>query len=118
MIFFLTQLKRLPEQIGKLYGLVNFKVSQNMLTYLPQSLGTLANLKYLDVSRNQLQYMPGSMKSLRLLALDISDNIFEGNFAYSMCQIDVPNLIECAARAFLKTRFVDHITYVIIAVFI
>ncbi|KOC65409.1 Leucine-rich repeat protein 1 [Habropoda laboriosa] len=98
-------LVKLPEQIGKLGGLVNFKASQNMLSYLPQSLGRLSNLKYLDVSKNTLRCMPGSMRNLHLLSLDVSDNTFKTADSYSSWRIEVPSLTECAARSFLKTRF-------------
>ncbi|XP_017789934.1 PREDICTED: leucine-rich repeat protein 1 [Habropoda laboriosa] len=97
-------LVKLPEQIGKLGGLVNFKASQNMLSYLPQSLGRLSNLKYLDVSKNTLRCMPGSMRNLHLLSLDVSDNTFKTADSYSSWRIEVPSLTECAARSFLKTR--------------
>ena len=106
VFLFLIQLRRLPEQIGKLGSLVNLKISQNMLSYLPQSLGKLYNLKYLDLSKNNLHYLPGSMRNLHLISLDVSNNDFPFVDSYSMCKIDVPSLTECAARSFLKIRFV------------
>ncbi|CAK9821529.1 Leucine-rich repeat protein 1 [Anthophora retusa] len=98
-------LVKLPEQIGKLGGLVNLKANQNMLSHLPQSLGRLPKLKYLDVSKNTLHCMPGSMRNLHLISLDVSDNAFKTVDSYSTCRIAVPSLTECAARSFLKTRY-------------
>lgn len=99
-----NSLIKLPEQIGKLYGLVNLKASKNMLVFLPQSLGRLSNLKYLDVSKNNLKHLPGSMKNLRLILLDVSENKFQETDLYFPCKMNVPSLLECGARAFLKTR--------------
>ncbi|XP_034181315.1 leucine-rich repeat 47 [Osmia lignaria lignaria] len=93
----------LPEQIGKLHGLVNFKASKNMLSYLPQSIGKLSSLKYLDVSKNNLNYLPGSMKNLRLILLDVSENKFQKIDLYFTCRTSVPSLLEFGAREFLKT---------------
>ncbi|OAD57513.1 Leucine-rich repeat protein 1 [Eufriesea mexicana] len=101
-----NMLQKLPQQIGKLDGLINLKASQNMLTYIPQSLGKLHKLKYLDLSKNNLHCMPGSIRNLHLILLDLSDNEFLPTDSYSMCKIDVPSLTECAAKSFLKTRFV------------
>lgn len=109
VFFFLIQLQRLPEQIGKLDSLVNLTVSQNMLSYLPQSLGKLYNLKYLDLSKNNLHYLPGSMRNLHLISLDVSNNEFPFVDSYSICKLGVLSLTECAARSFLKTRFVLYI---------
>lgn len=100
------QLLKLPEQIGKLHGLVNFKASKNMLSYLPQSIGKLSSLKYLDVSKNNLNYLPGSMKNLRLILLDVSENKFQRIDLYFTCRTSVPSLLELGAREFLKTGFV------------
>ncbi|KAG7202197.1 hypothetical protein KM043_015874 [Ampulex compressa] len=97
-------LQELPKQIGKLDALVTLKVRQNMLRSLPQSIGNLPSLRYLDLSKNLLTHVTGSMKNLKLLELDISENAFSNFEPYSMCKIDVPTLIECAARGFLKTR--------------
>ncbi|XP_076753627.1 leucine-rich repeat 47 [Xylocopa sonorina] len=97
-------LKKLPEQVGKLNGLVNLKANQNMLLYLPQSIGKLPNLKYLDVSKNNLHCLPGSMRNLRLVSLDVSDNKFQSVDLFSTCKLDIPSLTEWAARSFLKKR--------------
>ncbi|XP_076161964.1 leucine-rich repeat 47 isoform X2 [Ptiloglossa arizonensis] len=97
-------LTRLPEQIGKLNALVNLKASKNMLSCLPQSIGKLSNLKYLDVSKNNLKYMPGSIRNLGLILLDISENEFQDVDSHFINKVDVPSLVECAARSFLKTR--------------
>lgn len=75
-----------------------------MLVFLPQSLGRLSNLKYLDVSKNNLKHLPGSMKNLRLILLDVSENKFQKTDLYFPCKMNVPSLLECGARAFLKTR--------------
>ena len=99
-------LTELPEQIGKLYALVNLKANKNVLSCLPQSLGKLSNLKYLDVSKNNLSYMPGSMRNLQLVLLDVSENEFhsQNTDSHSVCKMNVPTLVEYAARSFLKTR--------------
>lgn len=110
-MFLLIQLQKLPQQIGKLNGLINLKASQNMLTYIPQSLGKLHKLKYLDLSKNNLHCMPGSIRNLHLNLLDVSDNEFQSIDSYSMCKIDVPSLTECAAKSLLKTRFVRYNLY-------
>lgn len=104
------QLTELPEQIGKLYALVNLKANNNVLSCLPQSLGKLSNLKYLDVSKNNLSYMPGSMRNLQLVLLDVSENEFHSRNtdSHSVCKMNVPSLVEYAARSFLKIRFVIH----------
>ncbi|XP_076243053.1 leucine-rich repeat 47 isoform X2 [Calliopsis andreniformis] len=98
-------LSNVPEQIGKLHALVNLKISKNSLSYLPQSIGKLTNLKYLDVSKNNLVSMPGSMGSLHLILLDVSENQFQSIDSYNMHNIDIPTLVEYAARSFLKTRY-------------
>ncbi|KAL2728667.1 leucine-rich repeat protein 1 [Vespula squamosa] len=98
---FLTEI---PEKIGKLDALVNLKLSCNSLIYLPQSMGNLTSLKYLDLSQNSLQFLSGSMRKLRLLEIDISGNSFSTTKPYYECMMQLPSLVECAARIFLKTR--------------
>ncbi|KZC13767.1 PREDICTED: leucine-rich repeat protein 1 [Dufourea novaeangliae] len=94
----------IPQEIGKLRALVNFKASKNILSHLPQSLGSLPQLKYLDVSKNNLKYIPGSMRNLRLLTLDVCENVFDGEYLQSMTNMDVPSLVECASRSVIKAR--------------
>ncbi|KAF7394809.1 hypothetical protein HZH66_007983 [Vespula vulgaris] len=98
---FLTEI---PEKIGKLNALVNLKLSCNSLIYLPQSMGNLISLKYLDLSQNSLQFLPGSMRKLRLLEIDVSGNSFSTTKPYYESIMQLPSLVECAARIFLKTR--------------
>ncbi|XP_043265175.1 leucine-rich repeat protein 1 [Colletes gigas] len=98
-------LRMLPERIGKLCALVDLKASKNMLFYLPQSIGRLPHLQHLDVANNNLKCMPGSMRNQLLISLDISENKFDYfGLNSNSSTIDVPSLVECAARVFLKTR--------------
>ncbi|XP_076633520.1 leucine-rich repeat 47 [Colletes latitarsis] len=98
-------LRMLPERIGKLCALVDLKASKNMLIYLPQSIGRLRHLQHLDVANNNLKCMPGSIRNRLLISLDISENKFDYfGLNSNSSTIDVPSLVECAARSFLKTR--------------
>lgn len=97
-------LTEIPQNIGKLNALVNLKISSNLLTHLPQSMGHLTALKYLDLSQNNLQCLPGCMMRLKLLEIDVSGNKFSITTTYNKCTIELPSLVECAARVFLKTR--------------
>ncbi|KAK2574944.1 hypothetical protein KPH14_008709 [Odynerus spinipes] len=97
-------LTEIPEKIGKLNALVTLKISCNSLIHLPHSMGNLTSLKYLDLSQNNLQFLPGSMRKLKLLEIDVSGNIFSTITSLYTCMIELPSLVECAARIFLKTR--------------
>lgn len=74
-------------------------------------MGNLISLKYLDLSQNSLQFLPGSMRKLRLLEIDVSGNSFSTTKPYYESIMQLPSLVECAARIFLKTRFAIYIFY-------
>lgn len=74
-------------------------------------MGNLISLKYLDLSQNSLQFLPGSIRKLRLLEIDVSSNSFSITKPYYACMVQLPSLVECAARIFMKTRFAIYIFY-------
>ena len=60
------------------------------------------------MSKNNLIHLPGSMRNLRLTELDISENLFEMNDdnLVSICNIQVPSLIELAGQIILIKKSV------------
>lgn len=66
-------LRRLPEEIGLLKGLITLSLNTNLLTRLPESIGKLTKLRYLMLANNHLKNLPISLcelKDLRLLLLN------------------------------------------------
>lgn len=62
-------LKRIPEEIGFLKGLVSLSLNLNLLTELPESLGKLEKLRYLYLHHNKLPCLPISLKELHELRI-------------------------------------------------
>jgi hypothetical protein len=70
-----NKITSLPETIGYLTKLVDFRASHNLLTSLPTSIGNLQKLTTLSVNNNQIDHLPvqiGYIKSLT--SLDLSEN--------------------------------------------
>ena len=67
-----TQLKNLPDSIGKFKKLQHLNLSKNKLVILPASIGNLSKLKTLNLSENPITTLPSSMKDLeKLETLDL-----------------------------------------------
>ncbi|KAJ4958085.1 hypothetical protein NE237_025196 [Protea cynaroides] len=70
-----NQLEVIPDSIGGLENLEELNLSNNLLVSLPDSIGLLINLKILDVSTNKLPALPDSISHCRsLVELDASFN--------------------------------------------
>ncbi|KAI3880610.1 hypothetical protein MKX03_037482 [Papaver bracteatum] len=70
-----NQLQVIPDSISGLEKLEELNLSSNILESLPDSIGLLVNLKYLNVSTNKLKALPGSIIGCRsLVELDASFN--------------------------------------------
>ncbi|XP_008796587.1 plant intracellular Ras-group-related LRR protein 3-like [Phoenix dactylifera] len=70
-----NQLEVIPDAIAGLKCLEEFRLSSNFLVSLPDSIGLLSNLKILDVSGNKLKALPDSIsKCSSLVELDASYN--------------------------------------------
>ncbi|XP_042499942.1 plant intracellular Ras-group-related LRR protein 3-like [Macadamia integrifolia] len=69
------QLRFLPEEFGKIRGLVSLNLSSNQLEVIPDSIGGLENLEELNLSNNLLVSLPDSIGLLiNLKILDVSTN--------------------------------------------
>lgn len=104
LIFFLLQLTVLPDSIKKFRSLVTLKLGDNSLSALPLGIGNLLGLKYLELQNNSLLFLPGSMLQLRLAYLDVSHNVFRLLDIPENGCIEVPSLIEAAARVIIHSR--------------
>ncbi|XP_043705845.1 plant intracellular Ras-group-related LRR protein 9-like [Telopea speciosissima] len=70
-----NQLEVIPDSIGGLENLEELNLSNNLLVSLPDSIGLLINLKILDVSTNKLPALPDSISHcISLVELDVSFN--------------------------------------------
>ncbi|XP_042515992.1 plant intracellular Ras-group-related LRR protein 1-like [Macadamia integrifolia] len=70
-----NQLEVIPDSIGGLEKLEELNLSNNLLVSLPDSIGLLINLKILNVSANKLSALPDSISHCRsLVELDASFN--------------------------------------------
>ncbi|XP_052142255.1 plant intracellular Ras-group-related LRR protein 2 [Oryza glaberrima] len=71
-----NQLKNVPDAIGGLEHLEELRLASNALVSLPDSIGLLTSLKILDVSGNKLRSLPDSISKCRsLVELDVSYNV-------------------------------------------
>ncbi|XP_031260376.1 plant intracellular Ras-group-related LRR protein 3-like [Pistacia vera] len=69
------QLRFLPEDFGKLHGLLVLNLSRNELKVIPDSIAGLKKLEELDVSSNLLESLPDSIGLLlSLKVLNVSGN--------------------------------------------
>ena len=57
-----NNLSKLPEEIGELTELTEFRVYKNNLTALPESIMKLTNLTYLDISSNSKLELTSAQK--------------------------------------------------------
>ncbi|KAI3845266.1 hypothetical protein MKW98_009332 [Papaver atlanticum] len=70
-----NQLEVIPDSIPGLEKLEDLNLSSNILESLPDSIGLLVNLKYLNVSTNKLKTLPDSIINCRsLVELEASFN--------------------------------------------
>ncbi|KAI3837306.1 hypothetical protein MKX03_000706 [Papaver bracteatum] len=70
-----NQLEVIPDSISVLEKLEDLNLSSNILESLPDSIGLLVNLKYLNVSTNKLKAFPDSIINCRsLVELEASFN--------------------------------------------
>ena len=73
-----NNLKTLPDTIGYLTKLVEFRASKNKLSYIPTSFGCLKQLNLLDISDNCLEKIPTELGLLKKLqVLELSRNQFK-----------------------------------------
>jgi len=100
-----NQIKHLPVQLCELANLVTFKAANNLLEQIPPTIGRLQQLKVLTLSGNKLTVLPAGFLRLRLEDVDLYGNCFvEGNNETTASHVDVPTLLECAARFVKKHR--------------
>ncbi|CAH8339472.1 unnamed protein product [Eruca vesicaria subsp. sativa] len=70
-----NQLQAIPDSIAGLHDLTELNVSGNLLETLPDSIGLLSKLKILNVSTNKLTTLPDSFcRCWSLIILDVSFN--------------------------------------------
>jgi leucine-rich repeat protein SHOC2 len=70
-----TQLKALPEKLGRISYLTELSLRNNQLVDLPKSIGNLAALTWLNLEDNQLTSVPKSIGNLSSLTwLNLEDN--------------------------------------------
>ena len=73
-----TNIKKLPESIGKLTNLKILDLSRANIEELPESIGKLTNLKILDLIRANIEELPESIGKLtNLKSLDLSGTNIE-----------------------------------------
>ncbi|XP_052270074.1 leucine-rich repeat protein 1-like isoform X2 [Dreissena polymorpha] len=100
-----NQMKELPVQICELANLAMLKMDNNLLEAVPPTIGRLANLKAVSMSNNKLTVLPAGFMRLRLDSVDLFGNNFvRTENVTSRDHVDVPSLVECAARHIRKQR--------------
>ncbi|KAL4237485.1 repeat protein 1 [Mactra antiquata] len=101
-----NKIQRLPLQICEFQNLVNLKLDHNEMEMLPPTMGRLLRLKYISISNNKLHVLPANFMKLRLDSVDLFSNDFDviEEQKVSGDTIDVPTLMECAARMIKKGR--------------
>ena len=84
-----TNIKKLPESIGKLTNLKILDLSRANIEELPESIGKLTNLKRLDLSGTKIEELPESIGKLtNLKSLDLSKTKLK-KLPYSLFQLDL-----------------------------
>lgn len=100
-----NQMKILPVCICELQGLLCLKMDNNVLEFVPPTMGRLQNLKTVTMSSNKLSILPSGFLHLKLDNVDLFSNVFtETENQTSADCVDVPTLLECAARYVRKYR--------------
>lgn len=101
-----NKIQQLPLQICEFVSLVNLKVDSNEMEVLPPTIGRLQRLQFVSACNNKLRVLPANFMKLRLDSLDLFGNSFDvvENYQISAGSIDVPTLVECAARSIKKAR--------------
>lgn len=100
-----NQIKILPVCICELQALLCLKVDNNLLQFVPPTIGRLQNLKTVSLCGNKLSILPAGFLHLRLDNVDLFNNEFsETENQTSGDHVDVPSLLECAARYVKKNR--------------
>eukprot|EP00850_Spirogloea_muscicola_P010450 SM000061S19277 [mRNA] locus=s61:527711:530820:+ [translate_table: standard] len=77
-LFHVRHCRRLPESVGKMTGLVEVFLTDNVLERLPSSFGSLKKLFKLQASFNRLRSLPvemGNLPNLELLRVAVNDII-------------------------------------------
>ena len=105
-----NKLRIIRPYVGKLQKLVTLKLFNNQIVVLPSKMRDLTQLRTLQVNNNQLRTLPAGFGDLRLDALDLSENPFlDDGPATAIDKLHFPSLLETAARAIKKLRFVCYI---------
>ncbi|XP_045177512.1 leucine-rich repeat protein 1-like isoform X2 [Mercenaria mercenaria] len=101
-----NKIQKLPLQICELVNLVNLKFDNNEMEVLPPTIGRLHRLQFISACNNKLRTLPASFMKLRLDSVDLFGNSFDviENYQISAGSVDVPTLVECAARSIKKSR--------------
>lgn len=100
-----NQVRQLPVYICELRNLITLKMDNNLLEVIPPTLGRLSNLKTVTLSGNKLKILPAGFLHLTLDNVDLFNNEFiETENQVSADHVDVPTLLECAARYVRKNR--------------
>lgn len=101
-----NKIQRLPVQICELANLVNLKLDHNEMEVLPPTIGRFPKLKFLSACNNKLKVLPANFMKLQLDSVDLFGNSFDSveNYQLYGTSVDVPSLVECAARAIRKNR--------------
>jgi LRR-repeat protein 1 len=85
---------------------VNLKFDNNEMEMLPPTIGRLNRLQFISACNNKLRVLPANFMKLRLESVDLFGNSFDAieNYQISAGSVDVPTLMECAARSIKKER--------------
>jgi len=63
------RITELPDEIGELVNLNEFRLGHNQLSTLPEQIGQLANLRILDLLTNRFRRLPEQIRYLTNLEL-------------------------------------------------
>ncbi|WAR19640.1 LLR1-like protein [Mya arenaria] len=100
-----NQIRQLPVQICELTNLMTLKADNNVIEQIPPTIGRLQNLKSVSLAGNKLTVLPAGFMRLRLENVDLYGNSFIITENETTADsVDVPTLLECAARYVRKYR--------------
>ena len=100
-----NQMKIVPPSICELQALMSLKMDDNILEFVSPTMGRLQNLKTVSMCGNKLKILPAGFLHLKLENVDLYNNLFvETENQTSADHVDVPTLLECAARYVKKNR--------------